>query len=114
MSFLKGLFGKKKTKRERPPSAPRPAVRHRPDFPLGENIVSDAEIKTFADLGRHYPLPSGYEYQEGEDGVPLIVRVQDGTKFSFLIEAGMLTFDEAHTRDGRTRYKTTEVFKRRS
>ena len=112
MSFLKGLFGKKKSKRERPTSAPRPVVRHRPEFPLGDNIVSDAEIRTFADLGRHYPLPSGYEYQEGADGVPLIVREQDGKKFSFLIEAGMLTFDEAYMRDGRTKYKTIEVIKR--
>ncbi len=115
MSFLNGLFGKKKAKRERPTNAPRPAVHHRPEFPLGENIVSDAEIRIFADLGRHYPLPSGYEYREGEGGVPMVVRVQDGTRFSFLIEAGMLTFDEAHTRaDGRTRHKTIEVLKRGS
>jgi len=112
MSFLKRLFGRKKAEPKEPEKREAP-VQSKPDFPLGESIISDPDIKTFADLNRHYPLPAGFEYQTAAKGYPVIVRSEDGTRFSFLIEAGMLTFDEPYTReDGRTAYKTTEVFKR--
>jgi hypothetical protein len=116
MSFLKGLFGKKKTTERitKPdaPQAPAPPPPP-PDFPLGENIISDPDIRTFVDLGRHYPLPSGFVYVQDEGQPPAIVRSRDGRRYSFLIEEGLLTFNDPYTReDGRTGYKTTEVFKR--
>jgi hypothetical protein len=81
-------------------------------FPLGENIISDPDIRTFADLGRHYLLPAGFEFRQVENGVPVIVRPSDGKRFRFLIEEGLLSFDEPYTRkDGRVGYKTIEVFK---
>ena len=114
MSFLKGLFGKKKkTERIAKPDVPRTPPPPPPDFPLGENIISDADIRTFTDLGRYYPLPSGFVYILEEGEPPVVVRSEDSVRFSFLIEEGLLTFNEPYTReDGRTGYKTTEVFKR--
>lgn len=83
-------------------------------FPLGKNIISDPDIKIFADLDRYYPLPEGFEYQQTEEGVPVIVRLADGKQFNFLIEEELMGFDEAYTKpDGKTAYKTTEVFKRK-
>jgi len=95
-------------------SGPRPSAgRTTSTFPMGGNIISDADIKTFADLGRYYPLPAGFEYQQTAEGVPIIVRLSDGKQFTFLIEEGLLSFDEPYTRsNGKTGYKTTEVFKR--
>ena len=70
-------------------------------------------MQEIADLGRLYPLPAGFAYRKDAQGVPYVYRASDGTRFKFLIEAGLLTFDEAYTREnGRTGYKTTEVFKR--
>ena len=112
MGFLGRLFGRKKAEQKRA-EPPRAAVGVKPDFPLGENIISDGDIRTFGDLARHYSLPAGLSYREGEQGIPAIVRAEDGARFTFLIEAGMLTFNEPHTReDGRIGYKTTEVIKR--
>jgi hypothetical protein len=114
MSFLKGLFGKKKkTERIAKPDVPRTPPPPPPDFPLGDNIISDADIRTFADLDHHYPLPSGFVYDQEEGQPPAIVRSADGVRYSFLIEEGLLTFNDPYTKeDGRTGYKTTEVFKR--
>ena len=94
-------------------SGPRPSAgRTTSAFPLGGNIISDADIKTFGDLGHHYPLPAGFEYQQTAEGVPIIVRQTDGRQFTFLIEEGLLSFDEPYTRtNGKSGYKTTEVFK---
>lgn len=112
MGFLKGLFGGKK--RDSEPAAPaRPQAPSKPNFPLGDNIISDPDVKTVDDLKRLYPLPAGFTYRQDGQGVPYVYRTGDGTQFKFLIEAGLLTFDEAYTReDGRTGYKTTEVFRR--
>jgi hypothetical protein len=86
--------------------------RHQFGFPLGKNIISDPDIRIFADLDRYYPLPEGFEYQQTGDGVPVIVRAADSHTFSFLIEEGLLSFDEQYTKsDGRKGYRTTEVFK---
>ena len=83
------------------------------DFSPGKNIISDPDIKTFADLARTYPLPNGFEYQQTQEGVPVIVRLSDGKQFNFLIEEKLLSFDDPYTKpDGKTGYKTTEVFKR--
>jgi len=121
MSFLSRLFGGGKKKqqeqreeqRKKQPKESKPRVRSQPDFPLGDNIVDDPDVKTFADLERHYPLPAGFEYQETTAGVPEIVLVGHKDRYKFLIEADMLTFDKPYTRkDGRTGYKTTEVIKR--
>ena len=112
MGLLDRLFrgGKKKQEKQQKQETP---VQSKPDFPPGENIISDPDIKTFADLGRYYPLPAGFEYQKTEDGVPVVALVGHDDRYSFLIEAGMLTFDQPYTRkDGRTGYKTTEVIKR--
>ena len=112
MGFFKGLFGGKK-RESKPAAAPRPQPASKPNFPLGDNIISDPDIKTVADLERLYPLPAGFSYHQDGQGVPYVYRAGDGTQFKFLIEAGLLTFDEAFTReDGRTGYRTTEVFKR--
>lgn len=113
MGFLDKLFGKKeKEKKQGPaPRPPRPPAKS--EFSLGENIVSDADIRTFADLARFYPLPAGLEYRQLDQGVPTIVRQADGRQFTFLIEADLLTFDEPYAKpDGKIAYKTTEVFKR--
>jgi hypothetical protein len=83
------------------------------DFPLGKNIISDSDVRTFADLSRFYPLPEGFEYRKTAAGVPVVYRPDDNKSFSFLIEEGLLGFDEPYTKsDGQTGYKTTEVFKR--
>jgi hypothetical protein len=116
MSFLNRLFGggkKKQKERNEQRKEPKPRVRSKPSFPLGDNIIDDSDIKTFADLERYYPLPAGFEYQETAEGVPFITLVGHDKRYKFLIEAGILTFDEPYTRkDGRTGYKTTEVIKR--
>ena len=83
------------------------------DFPLGQNTVSDPDIKAFADLALYYPLPAGFEYQKTAEGVPVVVRLSDHESFYFLIEEELMSFDEPYTKpDGRTGYRTTEVFKR--
>ena len=117
MSFLSRLFGggkkKQEEQRKEQRKEPKPRVRSKPDFPLGDNIVDDPDVKTVADLERYYPLPAGFEYQETEAGVPEVVRVGHDDRYKFLIEADMLTFDQPYTRkDGRTGSKTTEVIKR--
>ncbi len=116
MGFFSRLFGKKEKKKKAAapkPSAPqRPRVKSKPDFPLGDNIVDDPDVKTFDDLARLYPLPAGFSYRRDEDGVPYIFRASDGKRFHFLIEAELMTFDEPIPReDGSIYYKTTEVFK---
>jgi hypothetical protein len=110
-----GSWGKRTTEvLKQGGSGPRPAAGPSQfDFPLGKNIISDPDIKAFADLARTYPLPEGFEYQQTADGVPMIVRLSDGRQFTFLIEEGLLGFDEPYTRpNGKIGYKTTEVFKR--
>ncbi|MFC2029526.1 hypothetical protein ACFLWA_02215 [Chloroflexota bacterium] len=75
--------------------------------------MSDPGISTVSDLGRYYPLPEGFDYAHTEGGAPVVVRKTDGNQFNFVIEEGMLTFDEAYTKhDGRTGFRTTEVFRR--
>jgi hypothetical protein len=84
-----------------------------PDFPEGDNHIDDPDVKTMADLARHYPLPAGYEYRVQTDGSPYIRRLSDEMKCKIMVEEGLLTFDEPFTRpDGKTGYKTIEVFKR--
>jgi hypothetical protein len=113
MGFLKRLLGRKKSPSV-PVAAHRPqVVQSKPSFPLGENIISDPDVKTVADLGRLYPLPTGFAYREDAQGVPYVHRASDGKRFKFLVEADLLTFDEPYTREnGKTGYKTMEVFKR--
>jgi hypothetical protein len=83
-------------------------------FPLGENSIDDPDIKTFDDLARFYPLPDGFEYRQTAEGVPVVVRLTDDKSFYFLIEEELMGFDEPYTKaDGKTAYKTTEVFKRK-
>jgi len=109
-----GSWGKRTTEvLKQGGSGPHPAAAQATSaFPLGGNIISDADIKTFADLGHYYPLPAAFEYQQTAEGVPIIVRLSDGKQFTFLIEEGLLSFDEPHARpDGKIGYKTTEVFK---
>lgn len=83
------------------------------DFQLGSNSIDDPDIRSIADLKRHYPLPSGFEYRQTAEGVPVVVRLSDNKSFYFLIEEELMGFDERYTRDdGKVGYKTTEVFKR--
>ena len=117
MGLFKKLFGaqNKKQIRDSRKQAPDPRVRMKPEFPVGENHIDDPDIKTIADLAKWYPLPSGFEYKAAADGSPYIERLSDEKRFSFLIEEGMLGFDEPQQRpDGKVIYKTTEVIKRRN
>ncbi|TFG69158.1 MAG: hypothetical protein E4H27_07360 [Anaerolineales bacterium] len=115
MGLFKKLFGAQ-SKKQLPDSrkqSPNPRIRVKPEFPIGDNHVDDPDIKTMADLVKWYPLPSGFEYKLSADGTPYIERQSDKKKFSFLIEEGMLGFDEPQKRpDGKVIYKTTEVIKR--
>jgi hypothetical protein len=87
--------------------------RNYPSFPEGDNHIDEPDVKTIADLTRHYPLPSGYEYRVRANGSPYIRRSSDGMECKIMVEEGLLTFDEPFTRpDGKTGYKTIEVFKR--
>lgn len=113
MGFLDKLFGGKEEKPATPPPERAAPIAHQPGFPVGENVISDPDIESFTDLGRYYPLPAGFEYQQSAGGAPSIVRPADGQEFAFLIEEGMLSFDEPYTKsDGRRAFKTTEVIKR--
>jgi hypothetical protein len=91
-------------------SAPK---RSYPGFPEGDNHIDDPDVKTIADLARYYPLPRGYAYRVRANGSPYIRRSSDGMECKIMIEEGLLTFDEPFTRpDGKTGYKTIEVFKK--
>lgn len=111
-----GTWGKRTTEvLKQGGTGPHPGQEHtRFDFPLGQNIISEPDIKAFADLQRLYPLPSGFQYQQTAEGVPVVVRLSDRESFYFLIEEELMGFDEPYTKpDGQTGYKTTEVFKRK-
>ena len=119
MGLFKKLFGgaqKSRKSNQKSTAAPsRPAyTRSTPPFPEGENHIDDPDIGTVADLGTYYPLPDGFAYRTAEDGSPYVERLADHTKFTFLIEAGLMTFDEPHTLpDGKIHYHTTEIFKKK-
>ena len=82
-------------------------------FPLGQNSIDDPDIKTFADLARHYPLPQGFVYAQTAEGVPVVKRQDDGETFYFLIEEELMGFDVPRPRpDGTPGKKTIEVFKK--
>jgi hypothetical protein len=79
----------------------------------GSGRIRDPDVRSFADLDRYFPLPAGFEYERTDEGYPAVGRLADGAQLEFLIEEGMLSFDEPYAReDGRTGYRTTEVFKR--
>jgi hypothetical protein len=81
--------------------------------PSGSRRITDPDVLSFADLDRYFPLPTGFEYQRTDEGYPVVGRLADGAQLEFLIEEGMLSFDEPYTRENaRTGYRTTEVFKR--
>jgi hypothetical protein len=105
MGFLDRLFGGKKDKPEQPPA---PQRRH-----PSRSIISEKDLKTLADLDRYYPLPEGFEYHERQEGDFVVVRKSDSKEYIFLVEEGILSWDDPYTReDGRTGYKTTEVPRR--
>ena len=109
-----GSWGKKTTEvLKRGGSGPHPGQeRGQFGFPLGQKSISDPQVRAFSDLKRYYPLPSGFEYQQTAEGVPIVVRLSDGESFYFLIEEELMGFDEPYTKpSGQTGYKTTEVFK---
>jgi hypothetical protein len=82
-------------------------------LPPGSSRITDPDVRSFADLDRYFPLPAGFEYQKSDEGYPVVGRLDDGAQLEFLIEEGMLSFDEPYSReDGRMGYRTTEVFKR--
>lgn len=93
----------------------KPNSRRKLTFSLGDNIVRDDDVVTFDDLTEHYPLPEGFAYQADATGAPVIIRREDGARFHFTIEDGVLTFDESYTAlDGRPGSRTHEVFKKRA
>lgn len=104
MGLLDRLFGGKKDK---PKQHPAPQRR----YPT-RSIIGEKDLKTLADLNRYYPLPEGFEYRERQEGDFLVVRESDGKEYVFLVEEGILAWDDPYTReDGRTGYKTTEVLR---
>jgi hypothetical protein len=113
MGFFKKLLGKPKKKSQSNISKQKTTQEHsQPSFPVGDNHIDDSDIHTIADLPRWYPLPQGFSYKVESNGSPFIERQSDLIRFTFLIEAGLLTFDEpTQQSNGKTVYKTTEVFK---
>jgi hypothetical protein len=104
MDFLDKLFGGKEDGSEQPPAGQR-------RFPT-QSIIGDKDLTTLADLNRYYPLPEGFEYLVREEGDFVIARTSDGKEYVFLVEEGILTWDEPYTReDGSIGYKTTEVLR---
>ncbi len=104
MGFLDKLFGKKSG----PPSSFRDRYPER-------SIVGEPDLKTLADLERHYPLPEGYAYRQKGQTVRdiAVVRQDDGTEFVFLVEEGILAFDVPRRReDGSWGKRTVEVLRR--
>ena len=111
-----GAFDRPKGRRSGGPAATAgksgQASQSRPSFSVGNNVISDNSIKVFADLGRYYPLPAGYEYHRDTQGAPYILRKSDGQGLNFLIEESLLTFNEPYSGEsGKTVFKTIEVFK---
>lgn len=104
VGFLDKLFGKKSG----PPSSFRDRYPER-------SIVGEPDLKTLADLERHYPLPEGYAYRQKGQTVRdiAVVRQDDGTEFVFLVEEGILAFDVPRRReDGSWGKRTVEVLRR--
>ncbi len=103
MGFLDNLFGKKK--KQQKPAAP---ARRYPS----RSIINEKDLKTLADFERCYPLPTGFAYRERKPGDFVVARQSDGKEYVFLVEEGILAWDDPYTReDGRTGYKTTEVLR---
>jgi hypothetical protein len=104
MGFLDRLFGGKKDKPKQPPARQR-------RYP-SRSIISEKDLKTLADLDRYYPLPEGFKYRERQEGDFVVARKSDGKEYIFLVEEGILSWDDPYTReDSRTGYKTTEVLR---
>lgn len=104
MGFLDKLFGSKKQKTKKPPAPAR-------SYPT-RSIIGEKDLKTLADFERYYPLPQGFEYHERNKGDFVVVRKSDGKEYVFLVEEGILAWDDPYTReDGRIGYKTTEVLR---
>jgi hypothetical protein len=109
MGFLDGLRGKKQqqqkaTRQKQPPAPAR-------KYPT-RSIIGEKDLKTLADFKRCYPLPAGFEYRERKPGDFVVVRQPDGKEYVFLVEEGILAWDDLYTRqDGSTGYKTTEVLR---
>jgi len=104
LGFLDKLFGGKKDRREQP-SVPQ---RRYP----ARSIIGENDLKTLADLNRCYPLPEGFQYREREKGDFVVTHKSDGKEYVFLVEEGILAWDDPYTRqDGSTGYKTTEVLR---
>ena len=91
-----------------------------PIYLVGKGYFTDENQQVRPYLYGHL----GYNFFFGDDDFTGSADLEGGLYYSvglgllfnnkFLIEAGLLTFDEAYTReDGRTGYRTTEVFKRR-
>jgi hypothetical protein len=113
MGLFKKILGKPKKKIQSNVSKQGTTrEKSQPTFPVGDNHIDDSDIYIIADLSRWYPLPQGFSYKVDSNGSPFIERQSDHKRSAFLIEAGLLTFDEPSQRsNGKTIYKTTEVFK---
>jgi hypothetical protein len=108
MGFLDNLFGKKQKTSKQPKRPPAPARR----YPT-KSIIGEKDLKTLADFKRCYPLPKGFEYRERKPGDFVVVHQSDDKEYVFLVEEGILAWDDPYTReDGRTGYKTTEVLRK--
>jgi hypothetical protein len=106
MGFLDRLFGKKDKpdKRQQPPAPKR-------RYPA-RSIIGERDLRTLADFDRHYPLPEGFEYRERGQGDFVVVRKSDAKEYVFLVEEGILGWDDPYEReDGSVGFKTTEVLR---
>jgi hypothetical protein len=103
MGFLNKMMGNK----GKPKAQPTPQRRY-----PSKSIIGEKDLKTLADFGRCYPLPEGFEYRERRANEFVVVRKSDGREYVFLVEEGILAWDDPYTRqDGSTGYKTTEVLR---
>lgn len=104
MGFLDRF--RKKRKRQQAPRVVTP-----PRYP-SRTLIDEPDLRTVDDLARRYPLPAGFTYRQREQSDFVVVREKDQAVFVFLIEEGILSFDEPYSKpDGRTGYKTTEVLR---
>jgi hypothetical protein len=74
--------------------------------------LNDPGVGTLTDLERCYPLPAEFEYRERAKGDFVVVQRSDGREYVFLVEEGILAWDEPYTRkDGSPGFRTTEVLR---
>jgi hypothetical protein len=90
MGFLDRLFGGREDNPEDGASPQR-------GYP-NRSRLNDPGVGTLTDLERCYPLPAEFEYRERAKGDFVVVQRSDGREYVFLVEEGILAWDEPYTR----------------